>query len=189
MDTGYHGLQILQPLIWYWLIPRFAGFGTFLIRPICLCRATKADVDARFLVDVAVIAADRVMIAVRQLDILFDRNSHEEVFGVFVRQLYYINIHSQFAGRLRSSHMPFMFWLGLVSCFDFDPVFLSYKHRPLFCKDAIHINVSWAFQYFTTSILTTFLIAERWECEMILCWHEKTCASSYLFAFVLLCLL
>ena len=82
------------------------------------------------------------MIAVRQLDILFDRNSHEEVFGVFVRQLYYINIHSQFAGRLRSSHMPFMFWLGLVSCFDFDPVFLSYTHRPLFCKDAIHINLS-----------------------------------------------
>ena len=45
------------------------------MRPICLCRATKADVVTRFLVDVAVSAADRVMIAVRQLDILFERNS------------------------------------------------------------------------------------------------------------------
>ena len=58
------------------------------MRPICLCRATKADVVARFLADAPFITADRVMIAERQLDILFDSNSHEEVFGVFVRELY-----------------------------------------------------------------------------------------------------
>ena len=45
------------------------------MRPICLCRANKADVVARLLVDVAVSAADRKTIAVRQLDILLERNS------------------------------------------------------------------------------------------------------------------
>ena len=41
------------------------------MRPICLCRATKADVVAMLLDDVAVSVADRVIIAERQLDMLF----------------------------------------------------------------------------------------------------------------------
>ena len=48
------------------------------MRPICLCRATKADVVAMFLDDVVVTVADRVMIAARQLDMLI-----VEIYGVF----------------------------------------------------------------------------------------------------------
>ena len=51
---------------------------TFLMRPICLCRATKADVVERFLDDVTDTVADRVSIAVRQLDMLI-----LEIYGVF----------------------------------------------------------------------------------------------------------
>ena len=82
------------------------------MRPICLCRATNADVVARFLADAPFITADRVMIAERQLDILFDSNSHEEVFGVFVPELH-MN-HSQFAGTSHFAHAVYV-W----ACFVF----------------------------------------------------------------------